>query len=123
MKKINVLGQIYKVFVKKYKDDEKFEKLNIIGYCNYYKKEIIICDVKTHPNFIDETIECCDKKQNEILRHEVVHSFLDESGLIYSSLGCESWATNEEMIDWIAIQFPKIYRIFKELNCLEDNNE
>ncbi len=51
----------------------------------------------------------------QTLRHEILHAYLFESGLDWSSRDIESWATNEEMIDWIALQFPKIldtYRIF-----------
>lgn len=28
------------------------------------------------------------------------------------------WAKNEEMIDWLAFQTPKIYRAFREAKCL-----
>ena len=46
-------------------------------------------------------LELQEKKN---LRHEIVHAFLFESGLAENS----EWAYNEEMVDWIAKQGPKI---------------
>lgn len=41
------------------------------------------------------------------------------SGLNVNSLPCEDgWATNEEMVDWIAIQGPKIFKAWKEAGAL-----
>ena len=55
----------------------------------------------------------------ETLRHEIVHAFFNESGLKESSNGCESgWAKNEEMVDWIALQLPKIYKACESVNAL-----
>lgn len=52
------------------------------------------------------------------MRHEIVHAYLYESGLAENSLSVANWATNEEMVDWIARQFPKIKRTMETLNCL-----
>lgn len=55
--------------------------------------------------------------QKRVLRHEIIHAFLFESGLgpnfEHSNCGHE-----ETMIDWIAWQFPKILKIFEEVECL-----
>jgi len=56
--------------------------------------------------------------QNKIARHEIVHAFLYESGLDCNSLKQYNWAENEEMVDWFAIQGPKIFKIYKELDIL-----
>ena len=48
-----------------------------------------------------------------VIRHELTHAFLFESGLDTCS-----WAQNEEMVDWIALQFPKLLQVFKEADCL-----
>ena len=54
-----------------------------------------------------------------ILRHEIVHAFFNESGLMDSSLQYSGgWAKNEEMVDWIASQFNKIMECFKAAGCL-----
>lgn len=60
-------------------------------------------------------MEHCKK---QVLRHEIVHAFLYESGLDGSTWKTHGWAVNEEMVDWIAIQFPKILKAFQECNCL-----
>jgi hypothetical protein len=54
---------------------------------------------------------------SDTLRHEIIHCFLHESGVWGSSSGADSWAMNEEMVDWIAMQFPKILKVFKQLGC------
>ena len=59
--------------------------------------------------------EALMKKQ---LRHELIHAFLYESGLSFNSAATGAWAAEEEVVDWIAIQFPKIYEAFAELECL-----
>ena len=38
---------------------------------------------------------------------------------IKSNAGSKCWAKNEEMIDWMAIQIPKIQRAYKEAYCDE----
>ena len=50
----------------------------------------------------------------KLIRHEVVHAFLFESGL------AENWEHkglgHEELtVDWIAIQFPKIQSVIKQI--------
>lgn len=57
--------------------------------------------------------------QKKVLRHEIVHAFLYESGLWQNAYGSKCWAKNEEMIDWMAIQIPKIQRAYKEAYCDE----
>lgn len=52
------------------------------------------------------------------MRHEIVHAYLFESGLTECSGAVNSWAINEEMVDWIASQFPKMKRTMEALNCL-----
>lgn len=59
--------------------------------------------------------EALMKKQ---LRHELIHAFLYESGLSFNSAATGAWAAEEEIVDWIAIQFPKIYEACAELECL-----
>lgn len=53
------------------------------------------------------------------LRHEVIHAFLFESGLSASSLVYEgAWATNEGMVDYFAVMWCKINKIFNKLKVL-----
>lgn len=50
----------------------------------------------------------------KIVRHEIVHAFLKESGLDCNS----DWARNEEIVDWIALQGPKIMAAWTEAGCI-----
>lgn len=52
-----------------------------------------------------------DIYEKRTIRHEIVHAILFESGLDHNA----DWPRNEEIIDWIAIQFPKLLEIFKSL--------
>ena len=46
-------------------------------------------------------------------------SHIGKSGLSANAVVPEGgWAKNEEMIDWLAIQAPKIYKVFKKAGCL-----
>ena len=54
-------------------------------------------------------IEDVAKYRKQVIRHELIHAFLCESGLHEN---CE-WH-NEEMVDWLAMQAPKLQKIFKE---------
>ena len=117
--KVNILGTEYVITNYNYKDLTIFEKKGINGYCDSTTKDIAICNMTTYPGFEDETEDYCNLVEKETLRHEVVHAFLNESGLRDSSVQpVEGWAKNEEMVDWIAIQFPKILRVFNEIKCL-----
>lgn len=65
--------------------------------------------IHVNPNSLNE---------NLVLRHELIHAFLSESGLDVNSNPAENWATNEEMIDWFAKQAPKIFKLYTELGAL-----
>lgn len=117
--KVNVLGTEYTVATKKYYEDEAFERLKIEGYCDYLTKQIVVCDMSTYTGWEHELPGTIAASQKETLRHEIVHAFFSESGLASSSSEVEGpWAKNEEMVDWIAIQGPKIYAAWKEAGAL-----
>jgi len=113
-KKINILGVNYKIYDA---NEEKEVRLKTNwGFCDFHAKEIYIRDDIDKET--DETCKNLKDFKNKVLRHEIIHAFLYESGLRENTLKLEAWAENEEMVDWIAIQFPKLLKIFKELNIL-----
>lgn len=117
--KINILGTDYEFCVKKYEEDEYFKEHSAGGYCNGVLKEIVLCDMTTYPGFEKDTREHCEVFQRTCLRHEIVHAYFHESGLSSNALVWgESWAENEEMVDWIAQQGPKIFRTWQETGAL-----
>ena len=103
---INVLGTEYEI---EYKElgNEEFD-----GYCDHTAKHIVIRsdNINDLGNF-----EWNQKKQ---LRHEIIHAFLSESGLSSNFEHHTKWGHEETMVDWFAIQFPKILDVFKAADCL-----
>lgn len=111
MKKINILGTEYELVIQSSSENEKLEDLN--GFCDQYTKQIFITDFEEEKKdkFCVGNIE---DLQKQVLRHEIIHAFLGESGL----RNCSEWAENEEMVDWMAIQFPRILKTFEEVGAL-----
>ncbi len=119
MKTVNILGTEYTITVKKYGEDKRFTDECAGAYCAVTTHEIVCCDLSTHPDLNLETKEAIDQSQKRHLRHEIVHAFLNESGLSANATSYfGSWAENEEMVDWIAIQGQKIYKAWEEAGCL-----
>lgn len=108
MSKINILGQEYEVKIQNEEENPKFKKAD--GVCEFYSKEIIVCDVQED----EETFNNMQEYRNKVLRHEIIHAFIHESGLDVMS----DWARNEEMVDFFAYQIPKIAKLFKELEII-----
>lgn len=107
--KINVLGTEYTVHTIERDEDLRLEDCD--GLCDDSVKEIILPVHYTQKD---------DKKDltvvwKKVMRHEIVHAFLFESGLAE----CSDWAQNEELVDWIALQGPKIYKAWKEAGAVD----
>lgn len=117
-KSINILGSVYNLRRVDFGQDEYMDKMKFGGYCDGAKREIVLLNLSTIPDWKSEPEGIIARKERETLRHEIIHAFLNESGLQWNSLPVETaWAKNEEMVDWIAVQFPKILKVYKELGC------
>ena len=117
--KVNVLGTDYTVTVKQYGEDEAFERNSSAGWCDEYNKEIVICDMTTYRGWEHENAKTADTAQKNALRHEIVHAFFNESGLTSNGFSFDgAWPHNEEMVDWFALQGPKIYKAWEEAGAL-----
>lgn len=111
---VNILGTEYKIITKPRESDKRLDGVD--GYCDGYQKLIVVSDMAEYKTDPKETIDITRK---QIIRHEIIHAFLDESGLNYNANVCGSaWSKNEEMVDWIAWQFPKIYKAYEEIRVL-----
>ena len=116
---VNVLGTQYKIELRKNTEDKLFDKLSCNGYCNEQLRLIVVGDVHSFKEYEDMAEEMMEIETKQILRHEIVHAFLRESGLCNCAVSCgASWATNEEMVDWISLQGPKIYEAWKEVGAI-----
>ena len=105
---INILGSEWTIKETNVQEDGKLHSCN--GYCDPSTKTIVLDDavnLATDPTTIDNL----DFNKFLTYRHEIVHAFLQESGL-------SELAHNELVVEWMAIQFPKIYKVFETLGCL-----
>jgi len=107
VKTVDVLGVPYAIIKGDRSKDPSLDKAD--GYCDHTIKTCVIDEfLKT-----DNSVADLDEYKKQVTRHELIHAFLFESGL-----GCESWGCNEEIVDWIAFQFPKMLRAFEEADAL-----
>ena len=111
---INVLGTNYNIiFTSEVEDYPCWEECN--GFIDFTVKKIYIRNQWQDPDTMKDMYVFIKKTT----RHEIIHAFLYESGLNNDSKRSNSWAINEEMVDWIAIQFPKIKKVFEEVGVIE----
>lgn len=107
---INVLGTEYTIEYKNSSEDPLMFEMD--GYCDKTSQRIVVskkddgCNLDIFPEY-----------QKKVLRHEIVHAFMFESGL------AENWehkniGQEETVIDWFAIQGLKIYNAWKQANCI-----
>ena len=104
---VDVLGTTYSIEESDKSKDRDLEDSD--GYCDFISKSIVINTFKEEPGNVKDL----DNYRKKVLRHELIHAFLYESGLD----AC-SWGIKEEIVDWIALQFPKMMKIFEESKCL-----
>jgi hypothetical protein len=114
MKKVNILGTTYKVYlnVPAHKDPQLD---GLFGYTSFHDKRIVVADVRTVAGWESSSDEAAFDTFAGTVRHEVIHAYLMESGLAGSSNAVTCWALNEEMVDWFAMQMPKLVKTFCEL--------
>ena len=118
--RINIHGSDYKVQIKRYNEDPHFEKMNCSGYCDGMQKIIVIGDLTTFKEYAEEAKEYIETSVKLTLRHEILHAFFNESGLMTSTNPClTAWAENEEMVDWFALQGSKIFKLWSDLNLID----
>lgn len=109
MKKVNILGVEYTL--KESTQAENRDLDGVDGYCDTSIKECVV-EAMNPTGAIREKKNLPEYKK-AVERHELIHAFLFESGLDTCS-----WANNEEMVDWLAIQFPKLLQVFKDADCI-----
>lgn len=110
--KVNVLGMKYKIIIATEEEKPKLKQCD--GYMDHSTKEIIVGKFEPDPTSIED-LEVYTKK---VMRYEIIHAFLYESGLWNCSGNIKRWGQSEEVTDWIAIQFPKMMQAFQEAGCL-----
>lgn len=96
---INILGEFWRINY----DVEKLEDPNSDAETNPHERTI---NVRKLEDWADK---------NRIVRHEIIHAFLFESGLGFN-YEHKPFGHDETMVDWLAIQYPKIKIVFRLLD-------
>lgn len=106
MKEIEILGTVYQLLV----DDGGMDQQNADGVCRCYAKRI---QVRPPGKMLcqDNDLEAKNSRFREVLRHELIHAMLFESGL-------GDYCDDEVLVDWLAKMFPKLAELFQEEGCL-----
>lgn len=104
---VDVLGTEYEIIQSDKLKDSNLEQND--GYIDFTTKKIVIDTFKPSPGCVEDL----KKYKKQVLRHELVHAFLFESGLDGSS-----WGNNEEIVDWIAIQSIKLFDVFNKMDLI-----
>lgn len=104
MDKINILGTEYSI-------QHDLQSVISDGDCGLYDKKIRIRITNDMLDGEESTIEERELREKEVIRHEVAHAFLFESGR-------SEWARDEDLVDFLAIQSPKLFKLFQDLNVL-----
>ena len=113
--KVNILGSEWNV---KFGNEKEYPNLtNVDGYTDLSTREIVVDDMEALKGQIGAKADL-ESYQKQVVRHEIIHAFLLESGLDSNSNSADSWAVNEEMVDWFAIQSRKIFKVFNELKLM-----
>lgn len=108
---VDILGTTYSVRFVHSGEDDTIEKGDLLGYTDPTVPEIVLLI----PDDDVMSVKNIDWILRKVFRHECVHAFMLESGLD----ACNGWAGDEELVDWIARQFPKMMDLFKKLH-IED---
>ena len=105
--KINILGAEYDFAESSAKEDVRLQEND--GYHDGYAKIIRVESDYNENN--SQSIQNFDEFRKMIKRHELVHAFFFASGL-------REYSDNELLVDWIAMQFPQMFSVFKEVGAV-----
>lgn len=81
------------------------------GYCD---ASVGVCVINALEQREPDSLQDMNAYKRKVMRHEIIHAFLAESGL----QGHCDWAC-KEMVDWLAVQFPKIAGVFSTTGCMD----
>ena len=110
--RVNILGSEWSVVTSDQSKDEYLKQVG--GYCDYTANTVVY---EPHPRMDSsecESFTAPDVENRRIVRHELIHAFLFESGMADDA----TWPVNEAMVDFFARQFPKLLKAFQEVEAL-----
>lgn len=110
--RVNILGTKYRIIIATNEEKPKLNECD--GYIDQTIKEIVVGKFEK----CLMSVEDLQTHTKNVMRHEIIHAFLYESGLWVNSGNVENWGQSEEITDWIALQFPKMLKAFQKANCI-----
>ena len=105
--KVDILGTQYTIIKDSVASNPKL--INANAYVELHTHKIVY--EESCPTL--ETLEKLDERNKKYIRHEVIHAFFQESGL-------RKYNDDEVLVEWLALQFGKIEKVFNELGIKED---
>ena len=114
--RVSVLGVSYTLEYRTKAKDPELDTCD--GYCDTSVKLCVARKYTAAERREPNTKKDLDAYMRKCMRHELTHAFLYESGLSINGMSPESWPTCEEIIDWMAIQGPKLYAAWQRAGCL-----
>lgn len=110
--KINILGTEYDHEHSTVVMDGRLRDCD--GYTDTFAKTIVLDRDMIDSNDI-KTTSNPKAYTRKVLRHETIHAFFSESGL-------RDYSDDEVLVDWIAVQAPKMFKLWKEIGALDDGD-
>lgn len=108
---VNILGTPYEIVIDA---PEDIMPEGADGATDQSMKRIVVAKLEVSR----DTLQNMDEYRKKILRHEIIHAFMFESGLDSNWTRPDMQGHDETTVDWFAIQSPKIFEAFKEAGCL-----
>lgn len=112
---VNILGTVYQIELCTMEHDPILNDCD--GYTDRTAHKIVVVDCKS----VNGTISNPLWLERKVIRHEIIHAFLYESGLGNLAELDDNSPHNETMVDWLAIQLPKIHRALRDIFEIMDN--
>lgn len=106
---VNILGTDYEVLIQN--DHPKMKDSN--GFCEWLSKKIIITDSYRND---EDALENIDGYIHKVIRHEAFHA-------LFAEMGIKKWLQDEELIDMLAMQYPKIKKIMDKCDGWDLGND
>ena len=110
-KAVDILGTLYTI---RFDVPDKEMPKNSDGCMDQTIHTIKLAKYESDRNSVKDL----DEYRKKVLRHEIIHAFLYESGMWNCSGASDAWGMDETITDWFAIQSPKIFKAFKDADCL-----
>lgn len=105
--KVNILGTEYRIQASCEADNPKMQ--DAAGLCESYAQKILI---DTNEDNYKEPAENFDAYCHRVLRHEAFHAIFHEAGI-------KRYEDDEDLVEMLAILYPKIKVIMEKVDSLD----